>query len=134
MAQAEKKYLYGLGRRKEAIAKVRLYEKGKGDIVINDKAFTDYLPHAIWQQIVLDPLVETNLREEFDISVVVTGGGFKGQAESIRLGITRALLEHNEALRGPLKARGFLTRDPRVKERKKPGLKRARRAPQWSKR
>ncbi len=134
MAQEAKKYFYGLGRRKAAIAQVRLYEKGTGDITINDKTFVDYLPHAIWQQIVLDPLVETNLREEFDISVKVVGGGFKGQAESIRLGITRALLEYNTALRGPLKAKGFLTRDPRVKERKKPGLKRARRAPQWSKR
>lgn len=134
MAQAEKKYFYGLGRRKEAIAQVRLYEKGTGDITINDRPFAEHLPHALWQQIVVDPLAETNLREEFDITVHVEGGGFKGQAESIRLGIARALLEYNEALRAPLKARGFLSRDSRIKERKKPGLKRARRRPQWSKR
>jgi len=133
-SKTNKKYTYAVGRRKSAIAQVRIYEKGKGDIKINDKDSKEYLPDPILQQIINSPLEVTNNAKKMDITVLVKGGGKKGQAEAIRHGIARALDKLNKDLHKTLKIEGFLTRDARVKERKKPGLKRARRAPQWQKR
>ena len=128
------KYFYGLGRRKSSIAQVRLYQNGKGEILVNDALYSEYFNFPRWQITVKAPLTETNLADKFDAVVKVTGGGKKGQTEAIRLGIARALLEFDKDLRPALKAKGYLSRDQRVKERKKPGLKGARRSPQWSKR
>lgn len=128
------KYFYALGRRKSSTATVRLFAKGKGDVLVNGKKLEDYFPNEIHQMKVLSPLSKTSLDKKFDLSVKVSGGGVTGQAEAIRLGLSRALLLMQSELRPVIKAEGFLTRDARVKERKKPGLKRARRAPQWQKR
>ena len=125
---------WGTGRRKKAIARVRLIPGGNGTIVINDRAFEDYFPQGTMQYIVKQPLVAVEAETKYDVFVNVIGGGFTGQAGAIRLGIARALLEAEENSRPTLKAAGFLTRDPRAKERKKYGLKKARRAPQFSKR
>jgi small subunit ribosomal protein S9 len=123
-----------VGRRKRAIARVRLTRKGKGQFIVNDKPLKEYFQAIMYQNIVNEPLPLVGLEGETDISVKVLGGGHRAQAEAIRLGIARALLEHNEEWRQLLRKMGWLTRDPRIKERKKPGLKRARRAPQWAKR
>jgi small subunit ribosomal protein S9 len=128
------KYYYGKGKRKTATAKVRLYEKGSGKILINDKLMNKYIPTKELEDLVLSPLVLTGNPKTFDLSIHVNGGGFSSQCEAMRHGISKALLEFNIELRGTLKKEGFLTRDSRMKERKKPGLKRARRAPQFSKR
>ncbi len=128
------KYIYAVGKRKRAIAQIRLFAKGKGDMIINDKPGKEYLPDLILQQIIYSPLKLTDLDTSVDITVLVKGGGKKGQAEAIRHGIARALDKLDKDLRKSLKPAGFLTRDARIKERKKPGLKRARRAPQWAKR
>ena len=125
---------WGTGRRKKAIARVRLIPGGNGTIVINDRAFEDYFPQGTLQYIVKQPLVAVEAEAKYDVMVNVIGGGYTGQAGAIRLGIARALLEAEENSRPTLKAAGFLTRDPRAKERKKYGLKKARRAPQFSKR
>ena len=125
---------WGTGRRKKAIARVRLIPGGNGTIVINDRAFEDYFPQGTLQYIVKQPIVLLNVEAKYDVIVNVIGGGYTGQAGAIRLGIARALLEAEENSRPALKAEGFLTRDPRSKERKKYGLKKARRAPQFSKR
>ncbi|MBQ7369047.1 MAG: 30S ribosomal protein S9 [Clostridia bacterium] len=125
---------WGTGRRKKAIARVRLIPGGAGTIVINDRAFEDYFPQGTLQYIVKQPLVEVDVATKYDVMINVIGGGYTGQAGAIRLGIARALLEAEENSRPALKAAGFLTRDPRAKERKKYGLKKARRAPQFSKR
>ena len=125
---------WGTGRRKKAIARVRLIPGGNGTIVINDRAFEDYFPQGTLQYIVKQPLVAVDVEAKYDVIVNVIGGGYTGQAGAIRLGIARALLEAEENSRPTLKAAGFLTRDPRSKERKKYGLKKARRAPQFSKR
>ncbi len=125
--------LRSVGRRKTASARVRL-TPGTGKITINGKDFKTYLPYFEWQNIVMAPLVAVGKEKTFDVSVKIVGGGQKGQAVSIQLGIARALVKWNEDLKKSLKTQGYLTRDARVKERKKPGLKRARRAPQWSKR
>ena len=125
---------WGTGRRKKAIARVRLIPGGNGTIVINDRAFEDYFPQGTLQYIVKQPLVEVEVETKYDVMVNVIGGGYTGQAGAIRLGIARALLEAEEGCRPVLKKAGFLTRDPRTKERKKYGLKKARRAPQFSKR
>ncbi len=122
-----------VGRRKTASARVRL-DTGTGTIVINGKKFEQYFPIAFWQQKVVAPLEKTGKMKQFDVSVKVEGGGINSQAEAIRHGISRALVEWDEALRPVLKAEGFLTRDPRAKERKKFGLHRARRGHQWRKR
>ena len=122
-----------VGRRKTASARVRL-TPGAGKITINGKDFKEYLPYFEWQNIVMAPLTAVNKEKTFDISVKIVGGGQKGQAVAVQLGIARALVIWNEDLKKTLKTQGYLTRDARVKERKKPGLKRARRAPQWSKR
>lgn len=137
MAQSELKlsgkYYYGTGRRKTATARVRLYE-GSGQVMINGKLAKDYLNPATLIDIVQQPLVAVGMKDRFDISVTAAGGGPEGQAEAIRHGVARALLEADISLRKTLKSAGFLTRDPRAKERKKYGLKRARRAPQFAKR
>lgn len=127
-------YWYGLGRRKCAIARVRVFKKGKGKIIVNDKDCDSYFPHYALRDMVRVPLVAVGKADAFDVSAKVQGGGLRGQAEAVRLGIARALLKYDEALRPTLKPLHVLTRDPRVKERKKPGLRKARRAPQWAKR
>lgn len=128
-----KPYFYGTGRRKSSVARVRVYN-GEGKITINDRDIDDYFGLETLKLIVRQPLVLTDTVGRFDIAVRVVGGGVSGQAGAIRHGISRALLQFDESLRGQLKKSGFLTRDPRMKERKKYGLKAARRAPQFSKR
>ena len=130
----KKLQFWGTGRRKKAIARVRLIPGGNGTIVINDRAFEDYFPQGTLQYIVKQPIALLGVETKYDVMVNVIGGGYTGQAGAIRLGIARALLESEENSRPALKAEGFLTRDPRAKERKKYGLKKARRAPQFSKR
>ena len=125
---------WGTGRRKKAIARVRLLPAGSGAIVINDRALEDYFPQGTLQYIVKQPLNEVGADGKYDVKVNVMGGGLTGQAGAIRLGIARALLQSEPESRPALKKAGFLTRDPRAKERKKYGLKKARRAPQFSKR
>ncbi len=128
------KYYYANGKRKTAIARVRLYEKGQGRIVVNEQPYRKYLTIEETFDIVQIPLRLTSHLKDFDISAVVTGGGTHAQAEAIRHGIAKALVEFDPALRSTLKKAGLLTRDSRSKERKKYGLKKARRAPQFSKR
>ena len=130
----KKLQFWGTGRRKKAIARVRLIPGGNGTIVINDRTLDDYFPQGTLQYIVKQPIVAVDVETKYDIFVNVIGGGYTGQAGAIRLGIARALLEAEEGCRPALKKAGFLTRDPRAKERKKYGLKKARRAPQFSKR
>ena len=130
----KKLQFWGTGRRKKAIARVRLIPGGNGTIVINDRAFEDYFPQGTLQYIVKQPLALLEVEAKYDVMVIVVGGGYTGQAGAIRLGVARALLEAEEGCRPALKKEGFLTRDPRSKERKKYGLKKARRAPQFSKR
>ena len=132
-AKTDKIMFYGTGRRKSSIARVRLVE-GKGTITINGKNIDEYLGTDTLKVIVRQPLTATNTTDKYDVICSVQGGGFTGQAGAIRLGIARALLEANSEYRPILKSAGFLTRDPRMKERKKYGLKKARRAPQFSKR
>jgi len=124
---------YGTGRRKKSVARVRLIP-GDGKIVINDRSLDDYFGLNTLKVIVRQPLVLTDTANKFDVICKVAGGGFTGQAGAIRHGISRALIKADEELRPILKKAGFLTRDPRMKERKKYGLKKARRAPQFSKR
>jgi len=124
---------YGTGRRKHAVARVRLVP-GDGKIIINGRNIDDYFGMETLKLITRQPLVLTNTLNKFDVIANVRGGGYTGQAGAIRHGISRALLEADKALRPILKKAGFLTRDPRMKERKKYGLKKARRAPQFSKR
>ena len=130
----KKLQFWGTGRRKKAIARVRLIPGGTGAIVINDRTFEDYFPQGTLQYIVKQPIALLEVESKYDIIVNVIGGGYTGQAGAIRLGVARALLEAEEGSRPALKQAGFLTRDPRAKERKKYGLKKARRAPQFSKR
>ena len=126
-------YFYGTGRRKSSVARVRLYQ-GTGKVTINDRDIDDYFGLETLKLIVRQPLALTDTQEKFDIVANVCGGGFSGQAGAIRHGVARALLVADEAYKPLLKKAGFLTRDPRMKERKKYGLKAARRAPQFSKR
>ncbi len=126
-------YFYGTGRRKSSVARVRVYP-GTGKIIINDRDIDDYFGLETLKLIVRQPLALTDTAEKFDIVCRVSGGGVTGQAGAIRHGLSRALLQYDENLRLTLKKAGFLTRDPRMKERKKYGLKGARRAPQFSKR
>ncbi len=126
-------YIECIGRRKEAVARVRFY-KGEPKILINDLPLDKYFPIRENQEKVLAPLKLTDMENKYFISVKVKGGGTTGQAEAIRLGISRCLLKINEKLKEKLRKAGFLTRDARVVERKKFGLKKARRAPQWQKR
>lgn len=124
---------YGTGRRKSSVARVRLVP-GSGKITINDRTFVDYIPSAATRLDVLQPLTLTNTAASYDVLVNVNGGGITGQAGAIRHGITRALMEVNPDFRPTLKKAGLVTRDPRAKERKKYGLKKARKSPQFSKR
>jgi len=141
MAKDKKNVYYGTGKRKASIAKVQLIP-GKGKITVNGKDVHEYLPYETLVMDLMQPLELTKTTEIFDVVVEVKGGGFSGQTGAIRLGITRALLEYDSttssdsenSFRKILKPAGFITRDSRIKERKKPGLKKARRAPQFSKR
>jgi small subunit ribosomal protein S9 len=126
-------YHYGLGRRKSAVARVRLYP-GNGTVVVNGRPFEEVIPRASLRQDVLRPLAATENLAAYNVQVKVAGGGLTGWAGAMRHGIARALSVANEGYKRPLRAEGLLTRDPRVKERKKPGLKRARKAPQYTKR
>lgn len=130
---AKKVQYFGTGRRKNSVARVRLVP-GEGKIIINDREIDDYFGLETLKLIVRQPLILTETLSKFNVLVNVVGGGFTGQAGAIRHGISRALLEADSNLRPMLKKAGFLTRDPRMKERKKYGLKKARRAPQFSKR
>ena len=134
MYESKKKYFYGTGRRKSSVARVRVYENGTGAITINGRDIDDYFGLDTLKLVVNQPLVAADLVGKVDVVVTVCGGGVTGQAGAIRHGISRALLLVNGEFRPTLKAAGFLTRDPRMKERKKYGLKAARRAPQFSKR
>ena len=134
MYESAKKYNYGTGRRKASVARVRVYENGTGTITINGRDINEYFGLETLKLVVNQPLVTTAMVGKVDISVTVAGGGVSGQAGAIRHGISRALVELNPEFRPALKAAGFMTRDPRMKERKKYGLKAARRAPQFSKR
>ena len=128
-----KPYFYGTGRRKHSVARVRVYN-GTGKVTINGRDIEDYFGLDTLKLLVRSPLVLTETDGKFDVVVNVVGGGCSGQAGAIRHGLSRALLQVNPEFRAALKAAGFLTRDPRMKERKKYGLKAARRAPQFSKR
>lgn len=130
MAQVQ---FYGTGRRKNAVARVRLVP-GEGRVVVNDRPLDEYFGQKILEMQVRQPLEVTNNQGRFDVLAKVEGGGVSGQAGAIRLGIARALLQADGELRPVLKRNGFLTRDPRMKERRKYGLKKARKAPQFSKR
>ena len=133
MYESKNPFYYGTGRRKHSVARVRVYE-GTGKITINGRDIDDYFGLETLKLIVRQPFAVTNTEGKFDIVCTVTGGGVTGQAGAIRHGLSRALLQFDPELRAALKAEGFLTRDPRMKERKKYGLKAARRAPQFSKR
>jgi len=127
-------YYEGIGRRKAASARVRLFPGGTGKFIVNDKPLADYLPRQGDVEILMEPLTAIGHERSYDISVHVDGGGVSGQRDAIKLGIARALLLVDPDTRGTLKAGGWLTRDARIKERKKPGLKRARKAPTFTKR
>ena len=129
----EGEYFEGLGRRKSASARVRLFS-GEGEIIVNDKPVDQYFSRATDIRMLTEPLSVTGLDGTFDVSVKVAGGGITGQAGAVSLGIARALISSNPDLRKTLRQYGLLTRDARAKERKKPGLKRARKAPQYTKR
>jgi len=128
------KYFEAVGRRKTASARVRIFTRGEKIILINEKPYQDYFPTKELQQIVASPFEKIKLLEKFKVSVKVKGGGINSQAEAVRHGISRALVKFNPEFRKRFRRAGYLTRDPRMRERKKFGLKRARRAPQWSKR
>ena len=134
MYESKKKYFYGTGRRKSSVARVRVYQGGTGSITINGRDIDDYFGLDTLKMVVRQPLAATDLVGKVDIICTVEGGGVSGQAGAIRHGLSRALLQFDPELRAALKAEGYLTRDPRMKERKKYGLKAARRAPQFSKR
>jgi len=128
------RYFEAIGRRKTAVARVRLYAKGDKGIIINNKPLKEYFFVSVLQEVVQSPLFIMGLQDKFKITVILKGGGMSSQAEALRHGIARAIEVYNPESRQQLKQAGFLTRDSRMRERKKPGLKRARKAPQWSKR
>lgn len=128
------KYIFAVGSRKEATARIRLFETGAGKITVNGHDVKKYFPTFIQMEKILSPLRATGQESNHDIEIVVRGGGKEAQAEAVRHGIARTLIEWNIEFRPVLRKSGYLTRDPRAKERKKFGLKKARRAPQWSKR
>ena len=131
---SKKAYMYGTGRRKSSVARVHLFPNGTGSITINGRPLDEYFGLETLKTVVRQPLTLTETLGRFDVVVSVAGGGYTGQAGAIRHGISRALVKADEELKGTIKKAGFLTRDPRMKERKKYGLKAARRAPQFSKR
>ncbi len=128
------RYIAAIGRRKSASAQVRYFPKGKGVITINNQELEKYFPHFEYQEEVRQPFTIIKEAAKGDVTVLVKGGGKHGQAKAIALGLSRALVKLDPTYKTTLKQAGLMTRDPRAKERKKPGLKRARRAPQWSKR
>ena len=134
MYQSKKPYLYGTGRRKSSVARVHLFPNGTGSITINGRSIDEYFGLDTLKMVVRQPLEATGNTGKMDVVATVTGGGVSGQAGAIRHGLARALVTLNPENRAALKAAGFMTRDPRMKERKKYGLKAARRAPQFSKR
>ena len=131
---SKKAYMYGTGRSKSSVARVALFPNGTGSITINGRPLDEYFGLETLKLIVRQPFAATDTMGKFDVEATVTGGGVTGQAGAIRHGIARALLQVEDSYRAPLKAAGLLTRDPRMKARKKYGLKAARRAPQFSKR
>jgi len=134
MTSKDKQYIEAVGRRKTSIARARLVSGTKDHMTVNDKDFTVYFPTKELQSIVKDAVVKSKIPEKFSITIKVRGGGIHSQAEAVRHAIARALSNNNSELRIPLKRLGFLKRDPRAKERRKFGLKKARKSPQWSKR
>jgi small subunit ribosomal protein S9 len=130
----EGRYVEAVGRRKTSTARVRLHAGTKGSFTVNDRDVKVYFPTEELQRTVSDPFTKAKIAEKYDITVKASGGGIHSQAEAIRLGISRALTQTDDELRGKLKTLGFLKRDPRAKERRKFGLKKARKSPQWSKR
>jgi small subunit ribosomal protein S9 len=130
----EEKFWQGVGRRKTAVAVIKIFKEKEGSFLVNEKPLEKYFPLFELQKTAKAPLELLKLENKFRILALVNGGGLVAQAEAIRLGLARALVSFKEEFRKKLKKAGFLKRDPRVKERKKPGLKRARRAPQWQKR
>lgn len=132
----DRRYYEGIGRRKRSSARVRIYldDEANGHFVVNGKDVKDYFPRLGDFDKLSGPLQDTELAGKVDVSVLISGGGVTGQTDAVRLGLARALVEYDENLRNVLRSNGHLTRDPRVKERKKPGLKRARKAPTYTKR
>ena len=133
---ADRQYFEGIGRRKRASARVRIYPgaDSTGAFTVNDKEVQEYFPRFGDHQILTGPLADTDLLGKMDVTVHIDGGGITGQTSAVRLGLARALVKYDENLRGVLRSGGHLTRDARIKERKKPGLKRARKAPTYTKR
>ncbi len=127
-------YQEGIGRRKRASARVRIFAGGTGNIIINEKSLEEYFPRSGDADILRGPLRVAELDSAFDVTVKVNGGGVTGQRDAVKMGLARALVKYDENLRPPMRKGGFLTRDSREKERKKPGLKRARKAPTYTKR
>lgn len=136
MSEEKRQYYEGIGRRKRASARVRIYPGGdsEGTFTVNGKEVKDFFPRYGDYRILMGPLTDTELEGNMDVTVLIHGGGVTGQTGAVRLGLARALVKYDENLRGTLRANGHLTRDARVKERKKPGLKRARKAPTYTKR
>ncbi len=133
-AETQQEYYYGTGKRKCAIAKVRLYLDDGGPVLVNSKPMEEYFNWRPWQIIIAEPFQVTETNSQFRVVAQVQGGGVRGQAEAIRHGIARALVVYDENFKAPLRRHGLITRDSRIKESKKYGLKRARRAPQYTKR
>ena len=131
---SSRQYHYSAGKRKTAIARVKLFEGGSGEVTVNGKKIREYFATSLQVENALAPLALVDKKKDFDIEVAVIGGGKSAQSDAMRHGISRALISIDPDMRPTLKREGFLRRDARVKERKKPGLKRARKAPQWSKR
>ncbi|HOA23744.1 MAG TPA: 30S ribosomal protein S9 [Aggregatilineales bacterium] len=131
---SEQQYFEGVGRRKRASARVRIYPGGEGKIIVNDKPVEEYFRRIDTLQNLMKPLEVTGTTNRFDVTVRVYGGGVSGQADAVKMGLARALVKYDEEMRPVLRKTGFLTRDAREKERKKPGLKRARKAPTYTKR
>lgn len=131
---ARRKYIRAVGRRKSATAVVKLYPEGKGIFMIGQSELAGRFPHWQFTDIIKSPLLKLGLEKKFDFKITASGGGVRGQAEAVRLALARALVTYDGAQKPALRKGGFLTVNSRVKERKKPGLKRARRAPQWQKR
>jgi small subunit ribosomal protein S9 len=131
-----RQYFEGIGRRKRASARVRIYPGGDstGTFVVNGKPVKEYFPRFGDYEVLVGPIRDTGLEGKVDVSVLIEGGGITGQTSAVRLGLARALTKYDENFRSSLRGKGHLTRDPRIKERKKPGLKRARKAPTYTKR
>ncbi len=136
METEDRTYYEGIGRRKRASARIRIYldEQATGEFVVNGKTVNDFFPRTGDVDVLMSPLSDTELTGRVDVTGLVSGGGITGQTDAVRLGLARALVKYDENLRNALRSGGHLSRDPRVKERKKPGLKRARKAPTYTKR